>query len=390
MNEMKVLFLNAGSETGGGMHYILRVISTLRDRHSGQFLLGVFEKKELYHRANNLRIDTVVFEGCTKFSPRLLKQLKLFIEKESITHVHTHGPRANVYMRFLKNYVHVSWIITLHSNPYLDFSRSSLKGWLYTYLHVNSLIHADHIIAVCNEFKSLLAKRGVHEEKITTIRNGIDFSKEAVADSTIQKTLRKQHGFTSEDFIIVQVARLEKIKNHDLTIEALLKLRQSGYKNVHLLFIGDGSLKDRLREKVKQRYISENVHFYGEMKDVTPFYQIADVVMLTSDSESFPYVLLEAARERKPIIATNVGDVKELLLNDTFGWLIERGNIEQLTAAMKQANHYKQIGELERMGSLLHDYAKSRYTIEHCAEQVFSVYLKITPEKTEKDTTLIY
>lgn len=370
---MKVLFLNAGNETGGGMYHILRVLGTLHDKYPEQFILGVFEKKTLYERARNLGIRTVYFHNNSKFNPQLLKKMKQFIQKEQITHVHSHGPRANVYMNALKRFTNISWIITLHSNPLFDFAHQTVKAKFYTYLHTRSLKNADQIITVCDAFKPLLSELNIDSNRITTIRNGIDFS-ETHRGNITKEQLREKYRFSKDDFLIVKVARLEKVKDHHLAIETIKKLLDKENKNIHLLMIGDGSLKDRLQTTVRNLHIEKHVHFIGNVHNVQQYYSIADVVLLTSQSESFPYVLLEAAREKKPVIATNVGDVSKLITEPTYGWLIEPGDGEQLTRAIKEAVQFKEQGKLEEMGIKLYTHAKAHYTITHCVNQIYHVY----------------
>lgn len=373
---MKVLFLNAGNENGGGMHHILRVLCTLQKLYTDQFCLGVFEKKELYEQANKLGIPTYYFANSTKFNPQILRQLQAFIHREQITHVHTHGPRANVYMSFVKPFVKIPWIITLHSNPYCDFS-NSFKGRLYTYLHTNALKKAHHIITVCDAFRPILHRLAIPEEKITTIRNGIAFQPENDDTPINEQKLRADYGFNKEHFILVQVARLEKVKDHQLAIEAVDTLIAQGNENLRLLFVGDGSLRADLQVIVQQKKLSPYIYFYGNVANVQPFYQLADAVLLTSTSESFPYVLLEAAREKKPLIATDVGDIAELIPSSKFGWLIEPGNRYSLQQAIREAMQMKKSGQLAQKGVALYAYAKEQFTLENCVQQMYDVYLRV-------------
>src|SRR5690625_5729573 len=88
---MKILHLNAGNETVGGMHHILGLLNALNRE---EFVLGVLEKGELYKRATNAGIRTVHFSSNTRMSIPLLHKMIRYIKRENINVVHTHGPRA--------------------------------------------------------------------------------------------------------------------------------------------------------------------------------------------------------------------------------------------------------------------------------------------------------
>lgn len=376
MKKMKVLFLNAGNETGGGMHHILQMIPALESKYSDQFILGVFERKELYRRAKKQKINTVYFKNNTRWSPLLLMRIVTFIRTEKITHVHTHGPRANVYMYMIRKHVDVKWITTVHSHPNYDFLDDGKKGKLLTHLHAKSLKNAHHIISVCQAFVPSLQRLGIKNEKIHIIRNGIDFDSSLPMKKHEDAKLREEKGFQDNDFLLVMVARLEAVKGHVFAIESIAKFILRGHTNLHLLIVGSGSLKQSLNKLVRSLNVEENVHFYGNCRDVRPFYEAADIVLLTSKSESFPYVLLEAAREQKPVIATNVGDISELITKPIYGWLINYENKKELQKAIEQAWSLKKANMLPKMGQLFFSSASKKHTIEHSVNKLYDVYLQ--------------
>src|SRR5690625_3932919 len=110
---MKVLYLNAGNETGGGMHHILRMLEAFKEYKHVEFALGVFEKKALYEKAKELSIETVHFKAAHRFDFSVVKQIADYIKEQRVTLVHTHGPRANVYMSRVKKQTTVPWLTTI-------------------------------------------------------------------------------------------------------------------------------------------------------------------------------------------------------------------------------------------------------------------------------------
>ncbi len=375
---VKILHLNAGNETGGGMYHILRMLGKFKEAGSVSCVLGVMERAELYQRAKAANIETIYFENGTRFSMPLLRKIEQFIRKENITHVHTHGPRANVYMNMLKKKVKLPWIITVHSDPFFDFQDKGLYGKLLTRLHLQSLKNADRIISVCHAFYPALASAGVNTNQMRTVHNGIDFLEEIGSEFSLEEpqNFREQLGFLPNDFLFIKVARLESVKGHCLAIRAFAELMKSEPENVHLLLLGDGSLKDKLMQLVEQLDLKGHVHFFGERKDIDRFYKIANVTLLTSLSESFPYVLLESARAKTPVISTNVGDVEQLIYQDELGWKVATSDMDGLVEAMREAVCLHADG-LRQMGQRLYSYASSNFSLDKCANEVYNVYKRI-------------
>lgn len=371
---MKVLYLNAGNETGGGMFHLLRVLERLHRKYPTQFILGVMEKGELYKRTKEIGIETVHFHSKSKFSPNLLQQLIQFIKSEGITHVHTHGPRANVYVNMIKKQITSRWIVTVHSDPYIDFKNDGLKGLFFTNLHVRAIKNADKVVTVCDAFHPILQNAGVAKKKLTTIRNGIDFQETSPGLAFEQGATREQYGFSQGDFLYLMVGRLERVKGHALALEAMAELLAKGYKDMHILFVGDGSLWDMLHSLARQFQITDHVHFLGQQMNVEPFYDMSDLLLLTSQSESFPYVLLEAARAKRTVIATNVGDVDKLVIGEQVGWLVPPDNVSKLISAMEKAFFMREIGELTTMGEELYVYAVNNYSLENCVRAIYQIY----------------
>ncbi|KAA0565872.1 glycosyltransferase family 4 protein [Bacillus sp. CH30_1T] len=366
---MKILHLNAGNESGGGMYHIL---SLLNELNREEFYLGVFEKGEMYDRARSLDIQTVLFNQSSRFDFSILKEIIHFIRLNSIDIIHTHGARANCYGAMIRSFVDVKWMVTVHSDPRDDFMGRGLSGKLYTFLNLKALKQADHLLAISDRFKQILLDRSIPDEKITTILNGIDFDKELEAPLT-----REELGVKDGDFTIIMVARLEAVKGHKVALKAVRNLIENHHTNIKILLIGDGSEREALIKYSEEHGISGHVEFLGHRNDVERIYPIADVAILTSYSESFPLVLLEAARAGVPVMTTDVGGVDQLIPDDSYGWIIPVEDSDQLTESLESAMRKKKEGTLILMGEKIKKYSKRHFSVEQFANNVYNVYLKL-------------
>src|SRR5690625_6287936 len=103
---MKILHLNAGNETGGGMYHILSLLEAFNRE---EFILGVLEEGELLQRAKQADIQTIHFSHKRKMSIPLLRKMKQYLEKEEIHYVHTHGDRKST--RLNSSHVAISYAV---------------------------------------------------------------------------------------------------------------------------------------------------------------------------------------------------------------------------------------------------------------------------------------
>ncbi|WP_054754512.1 glycosyltransferase [Piscibacillus salipiscarius] len=349
---MRVLHLNTGNETGGGMHHILSLLSKFNEN---EVILGLFERGEMLERAKELGIPVVLFEQHNQKDLTVLWELIKFLREEDVQFVHTHGPRATFLMALSKRFIRQPVITTIHSNPQDDFSGRGLKGLICYHLYKWSFKNVDHFIVVSRSFSEIMQNAfNVHPNAISTIWNGIDFSEK------VDGLNRFSLGFNDEDYIIIMIARLESVKRHWLAIEAFqqfLEVKPNG----HLLLIGDGVEKDNVIKALSKNDLDNHVHIIGYQEEAVQYLEIADLFLLTSKSESFPLVLLEAARAKVPIVTTNVGDVKKLIPNDEYGTVVNEDSPKEIAQTMYQVATHNHEDQTEK----LYEYAKSHFSLQH-------------------------
>lgn len=365
----RVLHLNAGNETGGGMVHILSLLRTL-DRSS--FILGVMEDGEMIQQARASGIQTVHFNSRRRASVSLLKRMMAYIKKEDIQCIHTHGPRANVYGYLLRKLLKIHWITTIHSDPTFDFKGKGMTGHVWQKIHLHVMKKADRLIGISKGFTDRLMNiANIDERKIVTAYNGIDFEQLSTC------SFDRAHFDLDEKAIVwIIVGRLEDVKGHHVAIEAFASFVEEE-TNSTLLIVGEGSRKSALERQAEQLGINASVLFLGERKDASTLFELADVTLLPSLSESFPLVLLESARTKTPAIASDVGGVSELITNSSLGWKVPAGDACALTNAMHQAARVKQSGELEIMGDTFYSYASTEFSLENFAKNIYNVYTEL-------------
>ena len=362
---MRVLHLNAGNETGGGMHHILNLLSQF---DPSEVILGLFEKGEMYDRAIKLGIPTILFEQRNQKDLTVLPKLVKYIKKEKLSFIHTHGPRATFFMSLIKKFIDQPLITTIHSNPCDDFLGKGLKGKLCYLMYKASFNYVDHFIVVSTAFKKVMKNKfKIREDKISVILNGIDFN---LNNSAYTK---RELGFSENDFLILMAARLEPVKQHHLALESFRKVLQT-YANAKLILVGDGSCRKRIEDYIETNSLQQSVYLFGHRDDLQKIFPTVDLILLTSKSESFPLVLLEAARAKVPIVTTNVGDVSKLIPSSDYGWIVTDVESNRIANAIQEAIISKENKEIDKMTFKLFQYASNQFSLKHFHNSVRQIY----------------
>mgnify|MGYP001255366960 FL=1 len=366
---MRVLHLNAGNETGGGMVHILTLLNQIK---SDNIFLGLFEEGVFYEKALNSGIQTVTFTQKNRYDLSVLSRVVRFIYDSQIDIIHTHGPRANLYGYLIKKKTGVTWMCTVHSDPRNDFLGRGIQGAVFTKLNIAVLKKADHLFAISERFKEMLIDFQIAPQKITTIYNGINFNDKRTYNLD---ELRKELNLDKTDFVIVMVARFDPVKRHSLAIRSLERVVKNNPElSIKMLLIGDGPEKKDIEEEVERLGLNHNVLFLGYQNDVAKYYQLADVTLLTSKTESFPLVLLESAREYTPVITTDVGGVGKMIPSAEYGFIVKSDDEEHIAETIQKAIELNKKNLLEKMGTKFYEYTSANFSVNSFAESIITTY----------------
>jgi glycosyltransferase involved in cell wall biosynthesis len=150
----------------------------------------------------------------------------------------------------------------------------------------------------------------------------------------VRDALRAREHFAPHEIVFISVAGLRTPKNPEGLLQAFASAARA-FPEARLLFVGDGPLLPRLRSEVARLSLGGQVRFTGVRRDIPQLLAAADVFVLASRWEGNPLAIMEAMAAAKPVIATAVGGVPELLETGVHGMLVPAGQHEQLADAMR-------------------------------------------------------
>lgn len=355
---MKILHVNAGNENGGGRTIIVNLIKGMIDQDINAQLL-VFEKGPVSDWSQKMGIPTTIMHQNSKLDMSIALRLQKFIIDNHIDIVNTHGPRANFIMYLIHKFVKAKWVVTVHSDPNIDFS-DSITGNLLLSMNIHAIKAADKLILVSGKLTKPLIRFGIDKAKMVPMFNAMTFS----------QTSPKPH--REKIFTILDVGRLVVVKNQQLLIRALARVTF----DFKLILVGNGPTGHDLGKLTNSLKLNDKVVFEGFKDDTSVFYKNSDLFTLVSSSDTFPMTIMEAANYGIPTIATNVGSVSKLITPKS-GWLVESNNIEQLISILNVAYEKWLSNDLSKMGQAAYQYCSTNFSSERLAKAYLEVYKEI-------------
>ena len=202
----------------------------------------------------------------------------------------------------------------------------------------------DHLITVSNSTKEyLLSINHKWKDRADTIFNGIDITSNNYVDI---RRFKNNINISSEDYVISVVGRVDKQKGHEILFDAINNLNDN--KKITCLVIGEGDYLEELQKKYHST--TKNICFIGRVKVTDAYFQISDIIAIPSlNQEGLPITLLEAGKFRKPVIASNIGGIPEVITNGKNGLLFSPGNVVELSESigilLNDENKRKELGE---------------------------------------------
>ena len=234
----------------------------------------------------------------------------------------------------------------------------------------------DHVIAISNA-----VKRAVHlcdhlpESKVTTIYYG--FREEMFTAPRSAREIREELGIDGAPLAGI-VARLAEQKNHQLLLQAWGEVLQH-LPIARLLIVGDAPLRPQLTEITETSGRSDSVIFLGWRNDIPDLVHALDLFVLSSKYEGFGLVLLEAMAAHKPIVATRVSAIPEVIEDDKTGFLVSPTDHIELAEAILPLLHANALPN--QMGNAGYHSLKTHFTVEQMTNKTHDLYLKLLTEQ---------
>lgn len=254
------------------------------------------------------------------FDPQVWPALRAIIRERRIDIVHSHEYKTDVLAWLLAKAEHVIPLATVHGWT----GHSWKERRVYYPIDKRVLARFPHLIAVSEEIRSQLIGAGARPEAVTTVLNGIDATR-FQRDRAAGPAMRTALGLSPDHIVLGAVGRLEPQKRFDLLLDTMASLRAT-LPALHLVIIGDGSLREALTAQVAALDLGAHVTLAGHRGDIARVHDALDLLVQSSDYEGTPNAVLEAMALETPIVATDVGGTRDIARPDREALIVPPGD----------------------------------------------------------------
>lgn len=230
----------------------------------------------------------------------------------------------------------------------------------------------DALIAVGPQVRDDLVALGVAPaEKFHVVRLGVELEQRLDDSPAARAEARRVLGVPEDRFVVGWVGRMTGIKRTSDVLLAVRGLRDRGVDAV-LCMVGDGPDRERVERQARELGIARHCLYLGYQEDVSPWYAALDAFLLPSGNEGTPVTAIEALAAARPVVATRVGGLPDVVRDGTDGFLTEVGDVDALVDALERLARDPE--QRAAMGAQARERVIERYAVERLVDDVDALY----------------
>lgn len=325
---MRIAHLVIGRDIGGGEQIALKLLAGARDA-GHEVLLLLPGAGRLADAARDRGIPTRDLAIGRAIDVRTAVRVRSALRHERIDLLHTHALLAgNLAGRFGARLAGVP--VVSHAHAMERYRGTGASSALQRRLDARSARLCAAVVAVSEEMRGVLAGQGYPADRIVVIPNGVDLERRVEA----RRAVRSELGLADELPVAAVVGRLSPAKGQTDFLEAL-----AGLPHLHAVVVGvdtEATGYEEVLARLAERLgVADRVVFTGYRADVPDLLAAADLLVLPSRHEALPLVVLEAMAQERPVVATRLGSLPELVEQTGAGVLAEPGDVPSLRTAIE-------------------------------------------------------
>jgi glycosyltransferase involved in cell wall biosynthesis len=363
---VRVCHIISGDLWGGAEVMVYHLLKGLRVYDEVKVSAILLNEGRLARELRELGVTVhIVNEGKISFFT-IVRAIRGKIRKLHPDVIHSHGYKANILAGLVARTLRgIRLVGTQHGFPRAYVRRANLRRYL---VHkCNSFIlsrYFHRIVGVSQDIRTAFVKHhGFRDDKIAVIHNGIEFP------NVVPK---RDNG---ETFVIGSSGRLFPVKDYSFMVEIAREIRKQ-CKRFFFELAGDGPERDKVLLLIRGYDLNGAFRLRGHIDDMSAFYRGLDLYLNTSIHEGIPMSVLEAMAHWLPVVAPNVGGMREILDDGVQGFLLEDRNPEVF--AEKCILLYENKTLRQRMSEAARKKVVQSFSIEQMAHQYYNLYLSFS------------
>lgn len=326
--------------------------------------------KEL-QRTPNFKSDRIAYN-----------KLKEIIKEFKPDIVHTHASKAGALGRKAALACNVPVIVhTFHGHVFHSYF-GRLKTALFQFIERRLAAKSTKIIAISPLQKEELSQQFhiCKPEKIAVIPLGFDLGQFQENLAEKRRVTREIHQLAADEVAVAIVGRLAPIKNHALFLSVIELLAQKKC-TARFFIVGDGMEKERIEREVARltKMFDVRIELTSWIKDIATFNAGMDIMCLTSNNEGTPVSLIEAQACNLPVVSTDVGGVKDILIPNETGFVVPKNDPNAFARALEKLIESKELRS--EMSEKSWTFVKNKFHYSNLVHQTESLYRDLLQNK---------
>jgi glycosyltransferase involved in cell wall biosynthesis len=372
---IRVLQVITSLERGGAENHLLALL-THADRDAFDFETAVLSGEgELVRVFRAAGIQVHLLEARSRFDPFALRRLVRLLRAGRYDIVHSHLFRADIFAGLAVGQLGERaplLVSTRHNddrfflNPFVGIAHYMISS------------RQDLIIAISDHIARFTVSRGVrYPARVRRVYHGMEPNVTEALERDGQ-LIRAELGLGPEDFLVGNVGRLALQKGQRHLILAMPLLLER-VPRAHAVIAGRGDLEDYLRDLSVEVGVADRVHVLGPRRDVPALMHAIDVFAMPSIWEGFGLVLLEAMSAGRPIVASRVATIPEIVLDGETGVLVPAGDPAALAEALAGLAHDSE--QARRYGEAGRERLRKQFSIDKMVGDTELLYRELLEER---------
>lgn len=313
-------------------------------------------------------------------------KLYSIIKKEKPDIIHTHTAKAGTLGRLAAICAGVPVKIHTFHGHIFDGYFSPARAKIFLFIERFLALFTDRIIIVSKAVKEEIVNKLkiTNDSKSMVIPLGLDLNNFINCDR-LKGKFRKKNNLSEDTMLVGIIGRLVPIKNHKMFLDVAHRIKDVLPKlKIRFVIVGDGECRNEIELYAKKIGISDSVIFTGWVDGLPDIYADLDIVALTSLNEGTPVSLIEAMASAKPVIATDVGGVRDVAKDGWSGYLVHDQDVEvfvnKLSILLNDPSLRKRFGINGR------ETVTAKYSKERLIKNIDALYKSLVSKNRENTT----
>ncbi|MCC6927901.1 MAG: glycosyltransferase [Gemmatimonadaceae bacterium] len=344
-SRIRIVYCLDSFDTGGTELNAVRTVEQIdRSRFDVSFV-ALSDRGALAARVREAGIPIEVFPLNGFFSLQALRSgraLVRYLRRERVDVLHAHDIYSNIFAVICARIAGVPMVIASRRWWYASNRKVYLilNRWTYRLAH--------RVLANAEAVGALVAREGIDPSHIVVVPNFVEDYAFAAPDAAVLTEWRRDLRIAPDDETIGIVANLFAVKDHDTLLRAFQRV-VTERPHARLVLVGDGPERAALARLASGLGVADRVSFAGRRPQSPTMHWLFDVSVLCSRHEGFPNSVVEAMAAGRPVVATRVGGIPDVVVDGDTGYLVPSGDVEALADRLRFA--LANAAERARLGS---------------------------------------